>query len=100
MCPLGAIAMSRAGNENGGEKYIVCTGALEFRHKMATTNKATSTAQATSHAIASLDFGTARARGGTIVCVLLSVIHFSSLAMSLALCHRSSSNFARHFRMT
>jgi hypothetical protein len=39
----------------------------------------------------------AGARPATPVCEPLSAIHFSSLARSLALCHRSSGSFDRHF---
>src|SRR5215469_3301797 len=97
VCPFGATAMSRVGNDIGAGKYIVCSGGLEFRHQTATTISATAKAQALSHANLSLPFAVAAEGAVPAVDPPLSPTHFSSLARSLAFCHRSSGAFARHF---
>src|SRR5437870_3873090 len=74
-----------------------CAGGVEFRHQMAMAIRESTHAQAMSQAILSFVFpdfprGEAPTAGEPP-----SPIHFSSLARSLALCHRSSGSLARHF---
>src|SRR5215469_4044152 len=97
VCPFGATAISRAGNGNGAEKYIVCSAGLELRHQTATTIKATAKAPERIQANLSLLFPAAATDPALSACDPLSPTHFSSLARSLALCHLSSTAFARHF---
>src|SRR5215468_10558830 len=96
--PFGARAMSRAEKGNGAEKCIACSD-LEARHQTAITIMATTDAQVMSQANLSLPLPAAAKGAVPAEEPPLSAIHFSSLARSLALCQRSSPDFARHFLM-
>src|SRR5712691_4012058 len=74
-----------------------CAGGVEFRHQVAAAIKASTDSQAMSQAILSFVFPDLPRGAAPAACEPVSLIHFSSLARSLALCQRSSVSFARHF---
>src|ERR1700682_2747153 len=96
--PFGDMARSLA--ENGTEvwKYIARGRLLLVCHQaapppsIATKNRAANSQPARSNLLCPAEM-----RPATPVCEPVSAIHLSSLARSLALCHRSSGSFARHF---
>src|SRR5271165_1174911 len=90
--------MSFAANGTAAWKYSGCRRLLLARHQATPAasdtkkNVAASSQLARSHLLCP-----AVTRPASPACEPDSLIHFSSLARSLALCQRSSGSFARHF---
>src|SRR6267142_6383761 len=76
-----------------------CCAGFEFRHQTSVAISAMLKPPATSQADLSLDLVFAAEAPLPGICGPLSMIHLSSSARSLALCHRASGFFVRHFFM-